>query len=67
MDLSSMQGMAYFERFDHVNAQIKIKITSFERQLDTCHCPYYDPKKKGEKKSDFTMCPYFCKNLSVVM
>ena len=30
------------------------------------NCPYFD-HRKGGKKSDFTMCPYFCKNLSVVM
>ena len=30
------------------------------------YCPYFYPKKVG-KRSDFTMCPYFCKNLSVVM
>ena len=28
-------------------------------------CPYFDPNK-ARKKSDFTMCPYFFKNLSVV-
>ena len=28
--------------------------------------PYFNPPKR-EKESDFTMCPYFCKNLSIVM
>ena len=31
------------------------------------NCPYFDPRKRVKKKSYLTMCPYFCKNLSLVM
>ena len=33
----------------------------------TCQLSLVWPKKKGEKKSYLTMCPYFCKNQPVVI